>query len=67
MEMKVETAYEKALETVISWINSEVNKTKTQVFFRTYAPVHFRYVYLIIHLFSIVFSFYQIFRHALNN
>ncbi|GJY97078.1 trichome birefringence-like protein 10 [Tanacetum coccineum] len=42
MEMKVETAYRKALETVISWINSEVNKTKTQVFFRTYAPVHFR-------------------------
>ncbi|XP_071716691.1 protein trichome birefringence-like 10 [Rutidosis leptorrhynchoides] len=42
MEMKVETAYRKALHTVISWINSDVNKTKTQVFFRTYAPVHFR-------------------------
>ncbi|KAI7750481.1 hypothetical protein M8C21_028952 [Ambrosia artemisiifolia] len=42
MEMKVETAYRKALETVISWINSAVNQTKTQVFFRTYAPVHFR-------------------------
>ncbi|KAJ0488389.1 putative PMR5 domain, PC-Esterase [Helianthus annuus] len=41
-KMKVETAYRKALETVISWINSEVNQTKTQVFFRTYAPVHFR-------------------------
>ncbi|KAJ0803532.1 putative PMR5 domain, PC-Esterase [Helianthus annuus] len=40
-KMKVETAYRKALETVISWINSEVNQTKTQVFFRTYAPVHF--------------------------
>lgn len=44
MEMKVETAYRKALETVISWINTEVNKTKTQVFFRTYAPVHFRFI-----------------------
>ncbi|KAK9078439.1 hypothetical protein SSX86_002496 [Deinandra increscens subsp. villosa] len=42
LEMKVETAYRKALETVISWINAEVNKTRTQVFFRTYAPVHFR-------------------------
>ncbi|KAK9060572.1 hypothetical protein SSX86_021277 [Deinandra increscens subsp. villosa] len=40
MELKVETAYRKALETVISWINSEVNQTKTQVFFRTYSPVH---------------------------
>lgn len=44
MEMKVEIAYRKALDTVISWINSDVNKTKTQVFFRTYAPVHFRFV-----------------------
>ncbi|KAI3775193.1 hypothetical protein L1987_49762 [Smallanthus sonchifolius] len=42
MEMKVETAYRKALETVLSWMNTEVNKTRTQVFFRTYAPVHFR-------------------------
>ncbi|KAL4590262.1 hypothetical protein LXL04_003188 [Taraxacum kok-saghyz] len=42
MEMKVETAYKKALETVIDWIDKQVNKTKTQVFFRTYAPVHFR-------------------------
>ncbi|CAH1426949.1 unnamed protein product [Lactuca virosa] len=42
MEMKVETAYKKALETVIAWVDKEVNKTKTQVFFRTYAPVHFR-------------------------
>nr|XP_043626241.1 protein trichome birefringence-like 11 isoform X1 [Erigeron canadensis] len=42
MEMKVETAYRKALGSVVSWINKEVNNTKTQVFFRTYAPVHFR-------------------------
>ncbi|XP_076919494.1 protein trichome birefringence-like 10 [Bidens hawaiensis] len=41
-EMEVETAYKKALETVLSWINREVNKSRTQVFFRTYAPVHFR-------------------------
>lgn len=42
MEMEVETAYKKALETVVDWIDREVNKTKTRVFFRTYAPVHFR-------------------------
>ncbi|KAL3626231.1 Protein trichome birefringence-like 10 [Castilleja foliolosa] len=42
MDMEVDTAYEKALETVVNWINREVNTTKTQVFFRTYAPVHFR-------------------------
>ncbi|KAJ0698000.1 putative PMR5 domain, PC-Esterase [Helianthus annuus] len=42
MKMDVETAYRKALETILSWINTEVNKTRTQVFFRTYAPVHFR-------------------------
>lgn len=45
MEMKVETAYKKALETVIAWVDKQVNKTKTQVFFRTYAPVHFRFVF----------------------
>ncbi|GER44726.1 hypothetical protein STAS_21631 [Striga asiatica] len=42
MDMDADTAYQKALETVINWINREVNTTKTQVFFRTYAPVHFR-------------------------
>ncbi|KAL3648936.1 hypothetical protein CASFOL_005339 [Castilleja foliolosa] len=42
MDMDADVAYEKALETVVNWINREVNTTKTQVFFRTYAPVHFR-------------------------
>ncbi|KAI3459355.1 hypothetical protein Pfo_016018 [Paulownia fortunei] len=42
MDMTVDTAYRKSLETVMGWINREVNTTKTQVFFRTYAPVHFR-------------------------
>ncbi|PIN22196.1 hypothetical protein CDL12_05098 [Handroanthus impetiginosus] len=41
-DMKVDTAYQKSLETVFKWIHHEVNTTKTQVFFRTYAPVHFR-------------------------
>ncbi|GMH29267.1 hypothetical protein Nepgr_031110 [Nepenthes gracilis] len=42
MGMEVEAAYRRSMETVISWINSEVDMGKTQVFFRTYAPVHFR-------------------------
>lgn len=43
MDMEVDKAYRKALQTVTGWIHREVNTTKTQVFFRTYAPVHFRF------------------------
>lgn len=43
MDMEVDKAYRKALQTVTEWIHREVNTTKTQVFFRTYAPVHFRF------------------------
>ncbi|MED6158699.1 hypothetical protein PIB30_035240 [Stylosanthes scabra] len=42
MEMKVEDAYKKSMETVLNWIQDNVNPNMTQVFFRTYAPVHFR-------------------------
>ncbi|GLT78442.1 hypothetical protein SLA2020_499780 [Shorea laevis] len=42
MEMKIEDAYRRSIETVIQWIHNEVNANKTQVFFRTFAPVHFR-------------------------
>ncbi|KAK0580475.1 hypothetical protein LWI29_002371 [Acer saccharum] len=42
MEMSVETAFRRSIETLIGWIGSQVNMNKTQVFFRTYAPVHFR-------------------------
>lgn len=42
MEMEVDTAYNKSLDTVLDWIHREVNTSKTHVFFRTYAPVHFR-------------------------
>ena len=42
MEMSVEDAYRRALETVMRWIENEINSSKTQVYFRTYAPVHFR-------------------------
>ncbi|KAK6130333.1 hypothetical protein DH2020_035925 [Rehmannia glutinosa] len=43
MDMEVDSAYQKSLETVLKWIHRAVNTTKTQVFFRTYAPVHFRF------------------------
>ncbi|KAF4365058.1 hypothetical protein F8388_001806 [Cannabis sativa] len=42
MEMTVEEAYHRSIETVVHWIENQVNSSKTQVFFRTYAPVHFR-------------------------
>ncbi|KAL5541639.1 hypothetical protein UlMin_009349 [Ulmus minor] len=42
MEMAVEQAYQKSIETLVRWLENEVNSNKTRVFFRTYAPVHFR-------------------------
>ncbi|XP_015573473.1 protein trichome birefringence-like 10 isoform X2 [Ricinus communis] len=42
MEMNVEQAYKRSIETAVQWINDKVNTSKTQVFFRTFAPVHFR-------------------------
>jgi hypothetical protein len=43
MDMKVEHAYRKSIETVVHWIQTKLISSKTQVFFRTYAPVHFRF------------------------
>ncbi|KAL9239140.1 hypothetical protein vseg_013489 [Gypsophila vaccaria] len=42
MSMTKDSAFRRSLETVRDWVDKEVNTTKTQVFFRTYAPVHFR-------------------------
>ncbi|KAJ0112068.1 hypothetical protein Patl1_03409 [Pistacia atlantica] len=42
MEMSVETAFQRSIETLIDWIGCQVNMSKTQVLFRTFAPVHFR-------------------------
>lgn len=42
MEMSVETAFRKSIETFITWLGNEVNMKKTKVFFRTYAPLHYR-------------------------
>lgn len=44
MEMSVNDAYERAIRTLFEWIHKEVDRSKTQVVYRTYAPVHFRFV-----------------------
>ncbi|KAF5180730.1 trichome birefringence-like, partial [Thalictrum thalictroides] len=41
IEMNVENAYRKSIDTLFKWIHKEVNTSKTQVFFRSFAPVHF--------------------------
>lgn len=46
MDMKVEHAYRRSIETVIRWVNTQLNSSKTQVFFPTYSPVHFRFVFI---------------------
>ncbi|XP_059299751.1 protein trichome birefringence-like 10 [Lycium ferocissimum] len=42
MTMSVGTAFQKSIVTLVDWIGREVNMSKTKIFFRTYAPVHFR-------------------------
>lgn len=42
IEMSVDEAYQRAMQTLFQWVHKEVNRSKTQVFFRTYAPTHFR-------------------------
>ncbi|KAK4281152.1 hypothetical protein QN277_012677 [Acacia crassicarpa] len=42
MNMTIEDAFRRSMETVTKWIAREVNMNKTYVLFRTYAPVHFR-------------------------
>ncbi|WOL03772.1 hypothetical protein Cni_G12492 [Canna indica] len=42
MKMSVNDAYQRSIQTLFRWIHKEVNRSKTQVIFRTYAPVHFR-------------------------
>lgn len=44
MEMSVDDAYQRSIRTLLEWVHKEVNRSKTQVIFRTYAPVHFRFV-----------------------
>ncbi|XP_047153167.1 protein trichome birefringence-like 10 [Vigna umbellata] len=42
LEMQVEDAYKQSIQTVMNWIQDTVNPSRTQIFFRTLAPVHFR-------------------------
>lgn len=44
MEMSVESAFQRSIQTLVEWIDKEVNLSKTHVLFRSYAPVHFRFV-----------------------
>ena len=44
MEMSVESAFQRSIETLVEWIGNEANLNKTQVLFRSYSPVHFRFV-----------------------
>ncbi|KAJ9687046.1 hypothetical protein PVL29_015770 [Vitis rotundifolia] len=42
MKMSVDDTYKRSLKTLLEWITSHVNMNETQVFFQTYAHVHFR-------------------------
>ena len=43
MEMDLGTAFQKSIETLVDFVTNQVDTNKTQVLFRTYAPVHFRF------------------------
>ncbi|KAI3732406.1 hypothetical protein L1987_63611 [Smallanthus sonchifolius] len=43
MNMSIETAYRKSIETVLDWISKEVDTNKTQLIFRSFSPMHFRF------------------------
>uniref|UniRef100_M1AI24 Trichome birefringence-like C-terminal domain-containing protein n=1 Tax=Solanum tuberosum TaxID=4113 RepID=M1AI24_SOLTU len=59
--LDVSTAFEKALTTWASWIDRHVNPSKTQVFFRSSAPSHFRYALICFKLIVIRFVMYWLF------
>lgn len=66
--MKIEHAYRRAMKTVVKWIQEEVDSNKTQVFFRTFAPVHFRFVCTITYkkktrIFPSIFILSSVFNH----
>ncbi|XP_021897935.1 protein trichome birefringence-like 11 [Carica papaya] len=42
MNMSLETAFQKTMETLMDFVEKKINKTKTLVLFRTLAPAHFR-------------------------
>ncbi|KAI3819323.1 hypothetical protein L1987_13150 [Smallanthus sonchifolius] len=46
MNMSIETAYRKSIETVLDWISKEVDTNKRQVIFRSFSFVHFRFGFI---------------------
>ncbi|MFS8004207.1 putative PC-Esterase [Helianthus anomalus] len=44
--MSIKTAYQKSVDTVLNWISKEVDTNKTQVVFRSFSPVHFRFAFI---------------------
>ncbi|XP_039043027.1 protein trichome birefringence-like 10 [Hibiscus syriacus] len=42
LNMDITAAFRKSIETLLDFIHGQVNTSKTQVYFRTYAPQHFR-------------------------
>ncbi|KAK8718038.1 hypothetical protein V6N13_045287 [Hibiscus sabdariffa] len=42
LEMDIATAFVKSIETLLNFVRGQVNTNKTQVYFRTYSPEHFR-------------------------
>ena len=64
MEMSVDDAFRRSIRTLFEWIHKEVDKSKTHVVFRTYAPVHFRFVQIKFSFFPkdflIVFIYYEV-------
>lgn len=65
MGMKVDVAYQKSLQTVVNWIQREVDSNRTLVFFRTYAPVHFRFVKKVSFYNSITAYFFGLFYYII--
>lgn len=42
MDMDVSTAFQQCIKTLVDFVDTRVDTNKTKVFFRSYAPVHFR-------------------------
>ncbi|KAL8151603.1 hypothetical protein V2J09_021411 [Rumex salicifolius] len=41
MNMSIQAAFQRSVQTLMHWVENQVNTSKTHVFFRSYAPVHF--------------------------
>lgn len=57
MNMSIEAAYRRAMETVVDFVNTQLVKDNTRIFFRTYSPNHFRFFFLPITFVTKTFCF----------